>query len=107
MEDSEAWTSQTCPECGEREKTIRHEDSLTCSCGFEGHADLIASESFLRQQTREVRPMARPVYLKWNNHEWREHHDSPSIVETTANEEYTDQSTTPSGNIALGDAQND
>jgi IS605 OrfB family transposase len=49
-EESEAWTSQECPECGEREETIRHEGSLTCPCGFEGHADLVASESFLRQQ---------------------------------------------------------
>ncbi|WP_207591816.1 RNA-guided endonuclease TnpB family protein [Halomontanus rarus] len=103
-EESEAWTSQTCPECGEREETVRHEDALTCSCGFEGHADLVASESFLRRQTTEVRSMARPVYLKWNNHEWREHHSSPSTVETTVNEAYTNQSITPSENIAPGDS---
>jgi len=103
-EVSEAWTSQTCPECGEREETVRHEDSLTCMCGFEGHADLVASESFLRRQNNAVGPMARPVYLKWNNHEWREDHSPPSLVETTANEEYTNQSTTSSGNIAHGDA---
>ncbi|NKE36870.1 transposase [Natronococcus sp. JC468] len=102
-EDSEAWTSQECPECGEREGTIRHEDSLACPCGFEGHADLVASESFLRQQT-EVGSMARPVYLKWNNHGWREYHSSPSLVETMANEEYTDQSTASSGNVALEDS---
>ena len=105
--ESEAWTSQTCPECGEREETVRHEDSLSCPCGFEGHADLVASESFLRQQSNAVGAMARPVYLKWNNHEWREHHNPPSIaVETTANEEYTNQSTAMSGNIALGDSDN-
>ncbi len=102
-EESEAWTSQECPECGEREDTVRHEDSLTCPCGFEGHADLVASESFLRQQI-EVGPMARPVYLKWNNHSWRVHHSPPSLVETTANEEYTNQSTASSGNVALGDS---
>jgi len=68
-EESEAWTSQECPECGEREDTIRQEDSLTCPCGFEGHADLVASESFLRQQNTTVGSMARPVYLKWNKHE--------------------------------------
>lgn len=39
---------------------------------------LVASESFLRQQNNAVAPMARPVYLKWNNHEWREHHSAPS-----------------------------
>jgi len=27
---SEAWTSQTCPECGERERTRRHRETLTC-----------------------------------------------------------------------------
>jgi putative transposase len=104
-EESEAWTSQECPECGEREEAMRHDDSLTCPCGFEGHADLVASESFLRRQNNAVGPMARPVYLKWNNHEWREHHSPPSIaVETTANEAYTDQSTATSGNVALGDS---
>ncbi|MUV88504.1 transposase [Halapricum sp. CBA1109] len=107
-EESEAWTSQTCPECGEREETVRHEDSLTCPCGFEGHADLVASKSFLRQQHNTVGAMARPVYLKWNNHSWREHHSLPSgAVETTANEDYTNQSTTSSENIALEEAQND
>ncbi|EMA66174.1 RNA-guided endonuclease InsQ/TnpB family protein [Halorubrum kocurii] len=106
-EESEAWTSQTCPKCGEREETIRHQDTVTCPCGFEGHADLTASESFLRQQNNEVGPMARPVYLKWNNHNWREDHNPPSAVETTANEAYTHQSTTSGGNIALGQAQND
>jgi len=103
-EESEAWTSQECPECGEREVTIRHEDSLTCPCGFEGHSDLVASESFLRRQNNAVGSMARPVYLKWNNHTWREDHSLPSLVETTANEEYTNQSTASSGNVAHGDS---
>jgi len=62
--ESEAWTSQTCPECGDHEKTVRHEDTLTCPCGFEGHADLTASETFLRENSNcEIRPMARPVRL--------------------------------------------
>ncbi|WP_458210612.1 RNA-guided endonuclease InsQ/TnpB family protein [Haladaptatus sp. NG-SE-30] len=105
-EESEAWTSQECPECGKRGGTIRHEDSLACPCGFEGHADLVASESFLRKQNNAVGSMARPVYLKWNKHDWREHHNPPSIaVETMANEEYTNQSTTNNGNIALGETQ--
>ncbi len=68
-EESEAWTSRTCPACGEHEETVRHEDTLTCPCGFEGHADLVASESFLRRQKNAVGSMARPVYLKWNNHD--------------------------------------
>lgn len=107
-EESEAWTSQECPECRERDATVRHEDTLTCSCGFEGHADLVASESFLRQQNSEVGAMARPVYLKWNNHDWRDDHSPPSIaVETTANEDYTNQSTTSSGNVASVETQDD
>jgi len=106
-DESEAWTSQECPECSERDETVRHEDSLTCPCGFEGHADLVASESFLRRQSNAVGPMARPVYLKWNKQEWRDHHSPPSIAETTANEAYTNQSTTTSGKLAFVDSQTD
>ncbi|WP_082682168.1 RNA-guided endonuclease InsQ/TnpB family protein [Haloferax profundi] len=81
---SEAWTSQTCPYCGSTDDTIRHQDTLTCSCGFEGHADLAASESFLKKQTTIVRPMARPVCLKWDNHNWLE-----SSCSLRLNEEHT------------------
>jgi len=99
---SEAWTSQTCPNCGSTEDTIRHKDTLTCPCGFEGHADLVASETFLRRhqnskssdwrtrhavsrqrQTTVARSMARPVCLKWDDHNWSE---SPHSV---PNEEHT------------------
>jgi len=82
---SEAWTSQECPQCGSTDRTTRHQDTLTCSCGFEGHADLTASETFLKQQTDVTRPMARPVCLKWDDHRWSEishSHESP-------NEEHT------------------
>jgi putative transposase len=104
-EESEAWTSQECPKCGEQDETVRHKDSLTCPCGFEGHADLVASESFLRQQNNAVGSMARPVYLKWNNHKWRDNHSPPSIaVEPTANEEYTDRSTAMRGKVASVDS---
>jgi len=41
---TEAWTSQTCPNCGSTEDTTRHQDTVTCTCGFEGHADLSASK---------------------------------------------------------------
>jgi putative transposase len=106
-EESEAWTSQECPECGEREETVRHEDTVTCPCGFEGHADLVASRSFLeRGSSREVRSMARPVCLKWNKHEWREDHNSPPFTGITANEERTNQSTT-NGKVASVDVQTD
>jgi putative transposase len=106
-EDSEAWTSRDCPECGEHDETIRHEDTFACSCGFEGHADLVASESFLRRQQNAVGSMARPVYLKWNNHDWREHHNPPSIMETTANEAYINRSTASGGKVASVETQND
>ncbi|MEZ3163861.1 transposase [Halorubrum sp. RMP-47] len=80
---SEAWTSQECPNCGSTENTTRHRDTLTCSCSFEGHADLSASETFLRRQTTVTRSMARPVCLKWDDHNWSE---SPRSV---PNEEHT------------------
>jgi len=82
---SEAWTSQECPNCGSTDRTTRHMDTLTCPCGFEGHADLTASETFLKRQTTVSRPMARPVCLKWDNHEWLE---SPRSHECP-NEEHT------------------
>jgi putative transposase len=68
---SEAWTSQTCPECGERDRTRRHRETLTCPCGFDGHADLIASRTLLEQATdTPVRPTARPVRFQWDDHQW-------------------------------------
>jgi putative transposase len=68
---SEAWTSQECPGCGEREETVRHEDTLTCPCGFEGHADITASETFLkREASGEVGLMAQPSRFKWDDHSW-------------------------------------
>jgi putative transposase len=100
----EAWTSQTCPQCGSTDRTTRHQDTLTCPCGFEGHADLTASETFLRRhqnsessgwrtrhdvsrqrQTDVLRPMARPVRFEWDDHDWSElpySHDSPKEVRT-------------------------
>jgi putative transposase len=76
---SEAWTSQQCPNCGSTEDTTRHRDTLTCPCGFEGHADLAASRTFLRRQRDEIvpRPMARPVCFEWDDHRWSELPDSP------------------------------
>ncbi|GAA0467557.1 transposase [Halococcus dombrowskii] len=82
---SEAWTSQECPQCGSTDRTTRHKDTLTCECGFEGHADLVASETFLRRQTAVSRPMARPVRFEWDNHDWLEiphSHESPKEVRT-------------------------
>ncbi|MFH5801203.1 zinc ribbon domain-containing protein [Haladaptatus sp. CMAA 1911] len=39
----EAWTSQTCSACRSTDRMIREGDSLTCPCGFDGHADFTAS----------------------------------------------------------------
>ena len=81
---TEAWTSQTCSNCGSTEDTTRHQETLTCTCGFDGHADLAASETFLRRHEEVARPMARPVCLKWDSHDWLESPRSPR-----PNEEHT------------------
>ena len=96
---SEAWTSQECPNCGDTERTTRHQDTLTCLCGFEGHADLTASETFLERQTEQaVRPMARPVRFQWDDHTWSESPRSPR-----PNKQRTDPSTVHhDGNVASG-----
>jgi putative transposase len=89
---SEAWTTQECPECGERQETDRSGDVFTCSCGYEGHADLGASRTFLeRAAGSRVGPMARPVRLEWDNHQWRSTTDARE--RTNPKEERTDQST--------------
>jgi putative transposase len=79
---SEAWTSQECPQCGSTDRTTRERDTLTCPCGFEGHADLTASETFLRRHSDVAvsRPMARPVRFEWDDHDWSatpHAHESP------------------------------
>ena len=118
---SEAWTSQECPQCRDTDRTTRHQDTLTCPCGFEGHADVTASETFLRRhqnsessdwRTRReasrqrhteqaVRPMARPVRFQWDDHEWSgtpHPHERP-------NEQRTDPSTVHrDGNVASGES---
>jgi len=98
---SEAWTSQECPQCGSTDRTTRHQDTLTCPCGFEGHADLTASETFLERHTEEaVRPMARPVRFEWDDHDWSE-----SPRSHRPKEERTDPSTVHrDGNVASGES---
>ena len=95
VEESEQNTTQECPECGERENTHRYEDSYRCNeCGFEGHADLKASRVFLERETgTEVGPMARPVRLEWDNHDWWPTTTAPTVGRTKSKEERTDQST--------------
>jgi putative transposase len=98
---SEAWTSQECPQCGSTDRTTRHRDTLTCPCGFEGHADLTASETFLERHTSNaVRPMARPVRFQWDDHNWSE-----LPYSHRPNEQRTDPSTVyRDGNVASGDS---
>ncbi|CCQ36042.1 IS1341-type transposase ISNamo21 [Natronomonas moolapensis 8.8.11] len=95
VEKSEALTTQECPECGEREETHRNGDVFRCgACGFEGHADLKASRVFLdREAGGEVGPMARPVRLEWDNHEWRPATTAPPLRRANPKEDRTDRST--------------
>jgi putative transposase len=99
---SEAWTSQECPQCGSTDRTTRHQDTLTCPCGFEGHADITASATFLkRHSSKAVRPMARPVRFEWDDHDWSE-----SPRSHRPKEQRTDPSTVHGdGNVASGDSQ--
>ena len=99
---SEAWTSQECPQCGSTDRTTRHQDTLTCLCGFEGHADLTASKTFLKRHTEQaVRPMARPVRFEWDDHNWSgipHPHERPK-------EQRIDPSTVHrDGNVASGES---
>jgi putative transposase len=98
---SEAWTSQECPQCGSTDRTTRHQDAITCECGFDGHADLMASETFLKRHAEQaVRPMARPVRFQWDDHTWSE-----SPRSHRPNEQRTDPSTVHrDGNVASGDS---
>jgi putative transposase len=90
---SEANTTRRCPACGEQETTDRDGDLFRCPCGYESHADLGASRTFLEKQAGEnaVGSMARPVRLKWNDHRWSELPRSPEG--DSSNEERTDRST--------------
>jgi putative transposase len=92
--ESEAYTTAECPVCGERDETDRDGDVFRCSCGYEGHADLDASRTFLERQagtTLEAGLMARPVRLTWDDHTWSEIPHSPERA--SPNEERTNRST--------------
>jgi len=104
IETSEAWTTQECPNCGERDDTTRKGDTFTCeSCGFEGHADLKASRLFLERETGSVGSMARPVRLDWDCHQWRPTSSAAEVGHVTSAEDRTNRSTHDVGNIALGE----
>ena len=106
IETSEAWTTQECPECGERDDTSRTGDAFQCgSCGFEGHADLKASRVFLERETGSVGSMARPVRLDWDDHQWRPSSSVTEVGRVTPVEGRTNRSTHNVGNIALSKTQ--
>jgi putative transposase len=91
---SEANTTAECPACSEQKNTERTGDLFRCSCGYEGHADLGASLTFLEHQASksfEAGSMARPVRLKWDDHNWSEIPHSPERA--SPNEERTNRST--------------
>jgi putative transposase len=103
--ESEAYTTAECPVCGERDDTDRNGDVFRCSCGYEGHADLDASRTFLEQEAGtnlEVGSMARPVRLKWDDHNWSESPRSPERA--SPNEERTNRSTGDGKLASLGTA---
>ncbi|QSX01199.1 transposase [Haloterrigena alkaliphila] len=102
---SEAYTTAECPACGERDDTDRNGDVFRCSCGYEGHADLDASRTFLERQAGTnlgVGSMARPVRLKWDDHNWSESPRSPERA--SPNEERTNRSTDDGKLASVGTA---
>ena len=101
---SEADTTRTCPACGEQDNTDRNRDVFRCPCGHEAHADLCASRTFLEQQASEseVGSMARPVRLKWDDHDWSEIPHSPE--RESPNEKRTNQSTSDGKLASVGTA---
>jgi len=102
---SEAYTTAECPVCGERKNTERDGDVFRCSCGYKGHADLDASRTFLGRQAGEnieAGSMARPVRLKWDDHNWSEIPHSPERA--SPNEERTNRSTDDGKLASVGTA---
>jgi len=102
---SEAYTTAECPVCGERDETERDGDVFRCSCGYEGHADLDASRTLLERQAGtnlEVGSMARPVRLKWDDHNWSERPHSPERA--SPNEKRTNRSTREGKLASVGTA---
>ena len=92
--ESEAYTTAECPVCGERDDTVRNGDVFRCSCGYEGHADLGASRTFLERHAGvnlEVGSMARPVHLTCDDHNWSVL--TRSLERASPNEERTNRST--------------
>nr|WP_279310379.1 zinc ribbon domain-containing protein [Salinibacter ruber] len=50
----EAYTSQTCPSCGGRQKP--HGREYICGCGFEGHRDLVGASNIRKKYLGQDEP---------------------------------------------------
>ncbi len=50
----EAYTSQTCPSCGSRQKP--HGREYVCGCGFEGHRDLVGATNIRKRYLGQDEP---------------------------------------------------
>ena len=71
---SEAWTGQERPRCGSTGRTTRHGDTLICPCGFEGNADLTASETLLKRHTEQAGRWYGPCGSSGTTTSGRSHH---------------------------------
>jgi len=84
--EPKAWTSQTCPECGDHETTVRHRDTLTCPVDSRGTPTSRRQRRSFENSNCEIRPMARPVqFEKGDDHDGQGKpypHESPKEVRT-------------------------
>ena len=74
----EAYTSQTCPSCGSRHKP--HGRDYICSCGFEGHRDIVGAANIRQKYLGQDEPtgsslrvagaMASPAGVRYRPHMW-------------------------------------
>jgi putative transposase len=72
----EAYTSQTCPSCGSRHKP--HGRDYICSCGFEGHRDIVGAANIRQKYLGQDEPtgsslrvagaMASPAGVRYRPH---------------------------------------
>ncbi|WP_259066491.1 RNA-guided endonuclease InsQ/TnpB family protein [Salinibacter ruber] len=78
---SEAYTSQSCPNCGHRHKSSNR--NFDCpSCSFEGHRDVVGARNILRKKypgddtrqpsvsTQVAGEMASPTGVRYHPHMW-------------------------------------
>ena len=76
---SEAYTSQTCPQCRSRhsERVLRGFRCL--DCGLEGHRDAVGVLNMAaRCGEYAVRPMAWPMLLRWDGCRWNRSNGMPT-----------------------------